>query len=80
MIKNKIKKIKFSKINPIRYELFVLIGLVIAFGALIKLLGICDFSSDWFWFFVGMGLIIEGIISFVKQRRFDRKYKIIEKP
>jgi len=31
---------------------------------------------DWFWFLAGMGLIVEGSISLVKQRKFDRKYKI----
>ncbi len=73
------KKIKFSKISPIRYEFFVLIGFIIAVGALGKVLGVWDFSSDWFWFLVGIGLIIEGIIALYKQRRFDRKYKIIER-
>lgn len=73
------KKIKFSKINPVRYEFFVLIGFTIAVGAFGKVLGIWNFSSDWFWFFVGIGLIIEGIIALFKQRRFDRKYKIVEK-
>ncbi len=79
MIKKKIKKIKFSKINPIRYEFFVLIGFVLAIGAFIKLFGIYNFSSDWFWFFTGTGFIIEGMIALFKQRKFDKKYKIIEK-
>jgi len=48
-------------------------------GTLIKLLGFFDFSSDWFWFLAGVGLIVEGAISLVKQKRFEKKYKIIEK-
>lgn len=72
-----IKPIRF--INPLRYEGFILIGFIIAAGALIKLLGLYDFSSDWFWFLAGLGLIVEGTISWIKQKRFDRKYKIIER-
>ena len=82
MKKLKFKNIKFTSlkiINPLRYEGFILIGFVIAFGALIKILGIYNFSSDWFWFLAGIGLIVEGTISWIKQRRFDRKYKIIER-
>ena len=48
-------------------------------GTLIKLLGFYEFSSDWFWFLAGVGLVVEGIISLIKQRRFDKKYKIIER-
>ncbi len=44
-----------------------------------KLLGFYDTSSDWFWFIASIGLIIEGIISLVKQKKFDNKYQIIEK-
>ena len=77
-MKEKMKKFQLKIINP-RYEGFILIGLIIALGSFVKLLGIYDFSSDWFWFLAGVGLIIEGTISLIKQRRFDRKYKIIEK-
>lgn len=66
-------------INLIRYEFFILVGFVIAIGSLTKLLGYYDFSSDWFWFLAGLGLSVEGAISLVKQRRFDKKYKIIER-
>ena len=61
------------------YEAFAFIGVVMIAGVLIKLLGYADFSSDWFWLLAGIGLVIEGSISLVKQRRFDRKYKIIER-
>ncbi len=74
----KLKKINMKIINPLRYEGFILVGFVIACGALIKLLGIYNFSSDWFWFLAGLGLIVEGAISLVKQRKFDKKYKVVE--
>ena len=63
----------------IRYESFIIVGIFIIIGALIKLLGIYDFSSDWFWFLAGLGLVVEGIISLIKQKGFDKKFKIIYK-
>ena len=65
--------------NLARYESFILIGLVMFFATLGKLFGFYDISSDWFWLLAGVGLVIEGTISLVKQRKFDRKYKIIER-
>lgn len=65
--------------NIVSYEVFIIVGILIALGAVAKLLGFVDFSSDWFWFLAGIGLIVEGIISLAKQKRFDKKYKIIEK-
>lgn len=59
------------------YEVFILVGLVIAVFALLKVLNVVDFSSDWFWFIAGVGLIVEGFISLIKQKKFDRKYKIV---
>ncbi len=76
------KIIKSEYLKPeflMRYELFIIVGILMTIGSLIKLIGIYDFSSDWFWFLAGVGLIVEGIISLIKQRRFDKKYKIIEK-
>ena len=61
-----------------RYEGFILIGVFMTIGTLAKLLGLFNFSSDWFWFLAGIGLVIEGTISLIKQRKFDRKYKVIE--
>lgn len=66
-------------ISLMRYESFIVVGIAIVVGSLIKLLGYYNFSSDWFWFLAGIGLIVEGAISLIKQKRFDRKYKIIEK-
>ena len=62
------------------YILFIIIGFLIAVGSLIKILGYYDFSSDWFWLLAGVGLVIEGIISFIKHKKFDKKYIVIEKP
>ena len=61
------------------YEAFAFIGIVMIIGALIKLLGYANFSSDWFWLLAGVGLVIEGTIALIRQRRFDRKYKIVER-
>ena len=66
-------------INLIRYEFFISIGAIIVIGSLVKLLGFYNFSSDWFWFLAGLAFVIEGIIFQIKQKKFDRKYKIIEK-
>jgi hypothetical protein len=61
-----------------KYESFIFVGILMTLGVLIKLSGIYNFSSDWFWLLAGIGLIVEGTISMVKQRRFDKKYKVIE--
>jgi len=74
-----VKILKRNFINLASYESFIIVGLIIAVGALTKLLGLYDFSSDWFWCLAGIGLIVEGTISLVKQRRFDKKYKIVER-
>lgn len=62
-----------------RYEIFIGFGVAMAGLTLIKLIGLVDFSSDWLWFLAGMGLAVEGTISMVKQRRFDKKFKIVNK-
>lgn len=58
---------------------FVLVGLFMVALTLYKLLGFADFSSDWFWFITGVGITIEGFIMLEKQKKFNRKYKIIER-
>ena len=70
---------KTRNISLLSYESFIVVGVLIAIGSLIKILGVYDFSSDSFWFLAGIGLVVEGAISLIKQKRFDRKYKIIEK-
>lgn len=65
--------------NLAKYELFIIVGVLMAGLVLGKLLGFYDISSDWFWFIVAIGLVVEGTISMIKQRKFDRKYKIVER-
>ncbi|PIN89815.1 hypothetical protein COU57_05265 [Candidatus Pacearchaeota archaeon CG10_big_fil_rev_8_21_14_0_10_32_14] len=65
--------------NFLRYEGFVVVGVLMTLGTLIKLSGIIDFSSDWFWLIAGIGVTIEGAISQRKQKQFDSKYKIVTK-
>ncbi|MBT6995042.1 hypothetical protein HN865_01810 [Candidatus Woesearchaeota archaeon] len=67
------------KLNIFRYEGYVVVGILMMIITLGKLVGLYSVSSDWFWFLAGLALIFEGIISLIKQRRFDRKYKIIER-
>ena len=71
-------KTNISMNDLFRYEVFILLGLLMAIGTLIKLLGFYDFSSDWFWFLAGIGLTVEGSIALAKQRKFDKKYKVVE--
>ena len=61
-----------------KYEVFILAGLLMTIGTLIKLLGFYEFSSDWFWFLAGIGLTVEETIALAKQRKFDKKYKVVE--
>jgi len=70
---------KTNLLGLARYEVFILVGVLIAGGTLLKLFSPLDFSSDWFWFLAGLGLVVEGAISLVKQKKFDKKYKIVER-
>lgn len=65
--------------NMIKYEAFIAVGFLLALLSFVKVTGIYNFDSDWLWFLAGLGLCVEGVISLNKQRRFDRKYKIIER-
>ena len=78
IVKNKISDMKSGLEYLGRQETFVIVGVAMALGTLGKLLNFYDISSDWFWFIGGLGLIIEGSISLMRQRKFDKKYKIIE--
>lgn len=62
-----------------RYEMFIVVGILMAIGTLMKLVWNYNIDSDWFWFLAGVGLVVEGCISLVKQRRFDKKFKIVNK-
>ena len=61
------------------YAMIISFGALISAGTFLKLTGIVNIDSDWFWFFAGLGLFCEGVISLVKQKRFDKKYKIVER-
>ena len=81
-----IKKERFEKLLKLdwiasyaSYELFIIVGILMVAGTLGKLLGFYNLSSDWFWFLAGLGLVVEGVISLLKQRRFDKKFKIVER-
>ncbi len=74
-----IEKLVLPFENVIRYESFILVGVLMTAGTLLKLLGVIDISSDWFWLLAGVGLTVEGTISMIKQRRFDRKFKVIDR-
>ncbi len=63
----------------VTYKTFIFVGLIMIFGVLIKLLNLYEFSSDWFWLLAGLGLIVEGTISLIKQKKFDNKYRVVEK-
>ena len=65
--------------NFFKYEVFILVGLIMVIGTLLKLFNFIYFSSDWFWFLAGLGFVVEGFIALAKQRKFDKKYKIIVK-
>ena len=65
--------------NFAKYEVFIIVGILMTAGVALKLTGKYNFSSDWFWLLAGLGLMVEGAISLVKQRKFDKKYKIIER-
>ena len=65
--------------NHTGYILLILAGAALIVFTLIKVLGFNDFSSDWLWLIAGLGLMVEGILSFLKQRQFDKKYKIVLK-
>ena len=62
-----------------RYEMFIVVGILMTIGTLLKLVWNYNIDSDWFWFLAGVGLVVEGSISYVKQRRFERKFKIIDR-
>ena len=63
--------------NFARYEVFIIVGILMALGVLAKLFWFPNISSDLFWFIAALGLIVEGSISLAKQRKFDKKYKIV---
>lgn len=82
MVKKKLSKI----VRIIRFEgdysgqeLFVFVGVLMVIGTLLKLLDVIYLDSDWFWFVAGLGLLVEGLISMGKQKRFNNKFKVLSK-
>ena len=67
------------KIDYASYVLVIVVGILMAAAVFFKLIWGFYIDSDWFWFLAGLGLAVEGLISFEKQKRFDKKYKIIER-
>ena len=76
---NKVIKPIVGIANFAKYEIFIIVGLLMSVGVLLKLIFHYDIDSDWFWLLAGLGLVVEGSISLVKQKRFERKYKIVER-
>jgi len=71
------QKLKNLRNLTTTYELFMGVGLLMVVAASAKLLGWVNYSSDLFWFIAGLALIVEGGILLGKQRRFDKKYKVV---
>jgi len=67
------------RLDYLSYILVVIVGLAVAIGVLSKIIFGFNIDSDWFWFLAGVGLAAEGVIALKKQKKFDRKYKIIER-
>lgn len=61
------------------FVLIILLGLLMAFGVLMKLMFGADIDSDWFWFLAGVGLAVDGVVAFVRQKKFDKKFKVMRK-
>ncbi len=79
MVAKKIAKIIRFETAYSGQELFVLAGLVMMGATLLKLMGFVYIDSDWFWFLAGCGLFIEGMIMIIKQRKFNSKYKVVDR-
>lgn len=63
--------------NKLATIMFIFFGILMAGGTFLKLVGVIDISSDWFWFIAGLGIIVEGTINLFKQNRFDNKFKVV---
>lgn len=61
------------------FILVISVGLLMALAVLGKMFLGFNIDSDWFWFLAGIGLAAEGVISFGRQKRVSKKYKILEK-
>ena len=59
--------------------LLILFGAVMTVGVLAKLVFGLEIDSDWFWFLAGVGVVVEGVMAYQKQKKFDKKFKIVER-
>jgi len=73
-----VKLIRFEGSNS-GHELFIVVGFLMVVGTFLKLMGVIHLDSDWFWFVAGLGLVVEGMTSLVKNKRFNQKYKVLTK-
>ena len=55
----------------VRYELLILMGLLIATWSFLNVIGITNTSSDIFWSLAGLGLATEAFIELWYERRAD---------
>ena len=67
------------KLDYVNYILIITVGFGMAVAVFLKLVAGFNVDSDWFWFMAGLGIAIEGMISFEKQKRFDQKYKVVKR-
>jgi hypothetical protein len=77
MVIQRAKKVMTNPYNG--QSFFILVGLLMVVATSTKLLGHLNFSSDWFWFIAGLGITVEGFIMLGKERKFNRKYKVVER-
>ncbi len=63
----------------LKYETYVVLGMLLSLAVLVKIIFKLNISSDWFWFLAGIALLLEGVLDLKKQKRFNEKYKIVSK-
>jgi hypothetical protein len=47
----------------LRYETFIVIGIIVAVLSFLNVIEITNIPSDFFWTLAGLGLVIEGFIE-----------------
>ena len=65
------------RIGYTSYFLMAFFGLLISLLVVLKLIKGWNIDSDWFWFLAGLGLAVEGLMVFKRQRRFGRKQEAL---
>ena len=61
------------------YWVIIIIGTLVTLGVFSKLIFGVPIDGDWFWALTGIGLAFESLIALRKQKKFDKKYKIVER-